>query len=210
MDRRTTLKWMLGASSTLPLLSLVGCGEPPSRARVEPGGAGYGTDPDLLKSYAPGQLWPLILSSEQRRLTTALCDLILPGEPGSPGAVGVGVVDFINEWVSAPYPQQSADRTLILDGFDWLDAEAQRRFSRIFVRLDAAQRRAICDEIRYLPKARPAVEQGARFFARFRDLTLGGFATSPQGRQYLGYVGNVPMPQFDGPPPEVLRLVGLE
>lgn len=210
MDRRTTLKWMLAAGSTLPLASLVGCGEPPPPPRIEPTGEGYGTDPDLLKSYAPGQLWPLILSPEQRRLATALCDLILPGEPGSPGAVAVGVVDFLDEWVSAPYPQQSRDRKLVLDGFDWLDADARRRYSRIFVRLDTTQRRAICDDIRYLPNASAAMREGAGFFARFRDLVLGGFATSPEGRHYLGYVGNTPLPQFDGPPPEVLRLVGLE
>ena len=42
-----------------------------------------------------------------------------------------------------------------------------------------------------------------------RDLTIGGFCTSPLGRQYLGYVGNVPLTSFDGPPPEVLKLVGV-
>ena len=26
----------------------------------------------------------------------------------------------------------------------------------------------------------------------------------------LGYVGNIPLPSFDGPPPEVLERLGLE
>lgn len=207
MDRRTSLKWMLGAAA-LPMLHLSGCSsESPPPAL--PSGTGYGTDPDLLKVYGPGSVWPLTLGQTQRSIATALCDLIVPADAEGPGAVAVGVVDFINEWVSAPYPQQSADRKLILAGFDWLDAEAERRFSRDFSGLSVAQRVAICDDICHLPKAPAEFRQAAEFFARYRDLTIGGFCTSPQGRKYLGYVGNVPLASFEGPPPEVLKLVGV-
>lgn len=207
MDRRTSLKWMLSAAS-LPLLHLAGCSaEPPPSTR--PSGTGYGTDPDLLKAYGPDSVWPLTLDERQRRIATALCDLIVPADAEGPGAVAVGVVDFINEWVSAPYPRQVADRTLILAGFDWLDAQAQQRFSRSFGGSGVDQRSAICDDICYLPEARAEFRQAAEFFARYRDLTIGGFCTSPQGRQYLGYVGNVPLARFDGPPPDVLKRVGV-
>lgn len=206
MDRRTSLKWMLSAAS-LPLLHLTGCSsEPPPKL---PSGVGYGTDPNLLKVYGPGSIWPLTLSERQRRTATALCDLIVPADADGPGAVAVGVVDFINEWVSAPYPQQVADRKLILEGFDWLDTQAERRFSRSFGGSSEHQRSAICDDICYQPRARAELKQAAEFFARYRDLTIGGFCTSPQGRRYLGYVGNVPLVSFDGPPPEVLKLVGV-
>lgn len=206
MDRRTSLKWMLSAAA-LPLMHLTGCSSEPTPTL--PSGVGYGTDPDLLKVYGPGSIWPLTLGERQRRIATALCDLIVPADADGPGAVAVGVVDFINEWVSAPYPQQAADRKLILAGFDWLDAQAQQRFSRGFGESSAPQRSAICDDICYLPRARDEFKQAAEFFARYRDLTIGGFCTSPQGRQYLGYVGNVPLASFDGPPPEVLKLVGV-
>ncbi|MBT2744911.1 MULTISPECIES: gluconate 2-dehydrogenase subunit 3 family protein [unclassified Lysobacter] len=208
MDRRTSLKWMLSAASALPLLQLAGCSSdlPPPRL---PSGVGYGTDPDLLKTYGPGSVWPLTLDERQRRIATALCSLIVPDEPDAPGAVAVGVVDFINEWVSAPYPRQVKDRKLILAGFDWLDEQAEQRFSRSFGESVESQRTAICDDICYLPRARAEFKQAARFFARYRDLTIGGFCTSPQGRNYLGYVGNVPMASFEGPPPEVLKLVGV-
>lgn len=206
MDRRTSLKWMLSAAA-LPLVHLTGCSSEPTPAL--PSGVGYGTDPDLLKVYGPGSIWPLTLDERQRRIATALCDLIVPADADGPGAVAVGVVDFINEWVSAPYPQQVADRKLILAGFDWLDAQAEQRFSRGFGESSVSQRSAICDDICYLPKARAEFKQAAEFFARYRDLTIGGFSTSPQGRQYLGYVGNVPLASFDGPPPEVLKLVGV-
>lgn len=206
MDRRTSLKWMLSAAA-LPLMHLTGCSSEPTPTL--PSGMGYGTDPDLLKVYGPGSIWPLTLDERQRRIATALCDLIVPADAEGPGAVAVGVVDFINEWVSAPYPQQVADRKLILAGFDWLDAQAEQRFSRGFGESSASQRGAISDDICYLPKARAEFKQAAEFFARYRDLTIGGFCTSPQGRQYLGYVGNVPLASFDGPPPEVLKLVGV-
>jgi hypothetical protein len=206
MDRRTSLKWMLSAAA-LPLVQLGGCSsEPPPKL---PSGVGYGTDPDLLKVYGPGSVWPLTLDERQRRIAAALCDLIVPADADGPGAVAVGVVDFINEWVSAPYPQQAADRKSILAGFDWLDAQAEQRFSRGFGEASASQRSAICDDICFLPKARTEFKQAAEFFARYRDLTIGGFCTSPQGRQYLGYVGNLPLASFDGPPPAVLKLVGV-
>ncbi len=206
MDRRTSLKWMLSAAA-LPLMQLTGCSS--EQLPKLPSGVGYGTDPDLLKVYGPGSIWPLTLDERQRRIAAALCDLIVPADAGAPGAVAVGVVDFINEWVSAPYPQQVADRKQILAGFDWLDAQAEQRFSRSFGESSASQRGAICDDICYLPKARAEFKQAAEFFARYRDLTIGGFCTSPQGRQYLGYVGNVPLASFDGPPSEVLKLVGV-
>jgi hypothetical protein len=206
MDRRTSLKWMLSAAA-LPLVHLAGCSsEPPPKL---PSGVGYGTDPDLLKVYGPGSVWPLTLSEQQRATATALCDLIVPADTNAPGAVAVGVVSFINEWVSAPYPQQTADRKRILAGFDWLDAQAKQRFSRSFAGSSVAQRTEICDDVAYVPRARAEFKEAAEFFARYRDLTIGGFCTSPQGRQYLGYVGNVPLTSFDGPPPEVLKLVGV-
>ena len=206
MDRRTSLKWMLSAAA-LPMLHLTGCSsEPPPKL---PSGTGYGTDPNLLKVYGPGSVWPLTLSERQRATATALCDLIVPADADAPGAVAVGVVDFINEWVSAPYPQQVADRKVILAGFDWLDAQAEQRFSRSFAGSSVSQRSEICDDVSYVPRARAEFKQAAEFFARYRDLTIGGFCTSPQGRRYLGYVGNVPLTSFDGPPPEVLKLVGV-
>jgi len=53
-------------------------------------------DPDLLKKYAAGDLWPLTLTKEQRVTATALCDLIIPEDEQSPAASKVGVVDFID------------------------------------------------------------------------------------------------------------------
>lgn len=208
MDRRTTIKWMLAASASLPTLkgAVVHAAQTGGAAVVS---RPYGTDPDLLKIYQPGDLWPLTLSAAQRVTATALSDLIIPADANSPSASSVGVIEFIDEWISAPYEMHRADRTLVLAGFEWLDTESVRRFGKLFGLASIVQQQALCDDICYLPKAAPQFIEGAKFFARYRDLTAGGFYTTPEGRKDLQYVGNVPLAKFDGPPPEVLRKAGL-
>jgi hypothetical protein len=119
------------------------------------------------------------------------------------------VHDFIDEWISSPYPEQQGDRAIVLSGLAWINAETQRRFAKDFADLDAAQTKAVCDDLCHAPEARPEHAEGAKFFAKFRDLTASGFFTTPEGMKDLGYVGNTPLVEFPGPPPEVLRKLGL-
>ncbi len=151
MDRREAIKWIMAATATVSLLDFQSFGATASAA-------GYGRDPDLLKVYAPGDLWPLTFTKEQRRTVTALCDVIIPADDKSPSASSVGVPDFIDEWISAPYPQQQADREVVLTGLAWLDEESQRRFKKNFADLTEAQQQKICDDICYEPKAKPRVQ----------------------------------------------------
>lgn len=222
MDRRTSLKWMLAASAAMPLLNQrvlsgdAGRGHATGEAAGgvaatgAPGAAtGYGTDPNLTQNYHPGDLWPLTLSEAQRRTAAALCDVIVPGDDRSPSASSVGVVDFLDEWISAPYPRQRADRPIVVDGLAWLDQEAGRRFAKPFAALADRQQRDLCDDICNQEKAAPSFATAATFFARYRDLTAGGFYSTPEGRRDIGYIGNVPQATFDGPPPELLRKLGL-
>jgi hypothetical protein len=207
MDRRTTLKWVLAAGATLPFTAHRSFGaEAPTAASAA---NGYGTDPNLLKGYKPGDLWPLTLNAVQRRAATALSDLIIPADSQSPAASAVGVIDFIDEWISAPYPRHVGDREIVLYGLKYIDAEAKSRFRKDFAGLTQDQQRAICDEICYAPKAAAALTRPAKFFAVYRNLTAGGFYSTPLGRNDLRYVGNVPLARFDGPPLEVLKKVGL-
>jgi hypothetical protein len=170
---------------------------------------GYGTDPNLLKVHRPGDLWPLTLTAAQRRLAGALANLIIPADDHSPSASAVGVVDFIDEWVSAPYPDNQHDRPIVLRGFSWLDAEGRRRYRRDFADLDAAGHRAICHGICDASRAATGEREPAQFFARYRDLTAGAFYTTPVGRKDLGYIGNVPRAIDEEPPAELLRRLSL-
>jgi hypothetical protein len=208
LDRRTALKWMLTAAAGATVLgrpSFAGAAD----TVATPNGKGYGTDPDLTKNYKPGDFWPLTLSPAQLQTTAALCAVIIPADENSPGARDVGVPDFIDEWISAPYPDQQRDRTVILAGLSWINTEARRRFGRDFADLETGQMAAICDDICHEPDAKPEFKTGAKFFARFRDLTAGGFYTTPVGMKDLKYVGNIPLIEFKGPPPELLQRLGL-
>ena len=118
-------------------------------------------------------------------------------------------MDFIDEWISAPYPQQRGDRPIVLNGLLWIEAESQKRFQKAFPALERRATRA--DRRRHLHHAsrRPEFADAARFFAKFRDLTAGGFYTTPVGMKDIGYTGNVALTRFDGPPLEALKKAGL-
>jgi hypothetical protein len=199
---------MLSVAAAMPLLNQRAASEEVSAWL--PVANGYGGDPKLTHLYRPGDVWPLTLSAAQRRTAGALCNTILPGDARSPSAESLGVVDFIDEWVSAPYPRQLADRPVMLEGLAWMDAEALLRFEKYFAELDESQRRAICDDICYEPKAAAKFARAAKFFTHFRDLTVGGYYSTPAAHRDLGYIGNVPQSSFDGPPLELLRKLGLK
>src|SRR5690606_2969395 len=149
MDRRDAIKWMLTAAASMALpdgafAEQSGTGALPSAPVTA---TGYGPDPSMVKIYKPGDVWPLTLDDTQRKAARALCDVIIPADDTSPSASAVGVPDFIDEWVSAPYPDQAADRGLILEGLAWIDAEARRRHGKVFAKLSPAQQSGICDDI---------------------------------------------------------------
>ena len=209
MDRRTTIKWMFAAAATAPSLQVFGYTPEPFARDVAGSQTGYGTDPDLTKEWRAGGPWPLTLGVAARLTTMALCDLIIPADDHSPAASSVGVVDFIDEWISAPYPQQRGDREIVVPGLQWIEAEAQRRFGKAFAATDDAQKNAIADDICSASRAASQFQTAAKFFAKFRDLTAGGFYTTPVGMKDIGYTGNVALTKFDGPPIEALKKAGL-
>jgi hypothetical protein len=167
---------------------------------------GIGTDPDLHKKIIP---WDRVLTEPEMKTVTALCDMIIPADDRSPAASAVGVPDFINEWVSAPYPQQKSDLMMVREGVAWIEKEARTRFSKGFADLGEPQKTAICEDIASTARATPEHKNGAEFFSKLRNLTAGGFYSTPEGWKDLGYIGNVPMAEFPGPPPEVLKHIGL-
>ena len=68
LDRRAALKWMLAGTATLMVLDR----DSLAQSASAPGGRGYGTDPDLIKEYKPGDYWPLTLNDHQRRTAAVL------------------------------------------------------------------------------------------------------------------------------------------
>lgn len=170
------------------------------------GPRGTPSDPDLLR---PKITWTNKLSAAELVTLTALCDMIIPADAKSPSASAVGVPAYINHWVSAPYDGNQRELIRVRGGLAWLNTESRKRFGKTFARATNAERTQICDEICFLPKAKEEHKAAARFFDRVRDLTAEGFYTTDAGMRDIGYVGNVAMPTFDGPPPAVLKHLGL-
>jgi hypothetical protein len=219
LPRRTVLKWFaaIAASSRLPGFdadSAAAAEAPAPSAKVPAPSAGaakgYGTDPLLAKFYAPGDFWPLTLSRDERRTTAALADLILPADHLGPAASEVRTPDYIDEWISAPYPLQQSDREIILPGLGWLEEESRKRFGKEFAALGDEQKRAIADDICWPADARPEFKKAAAFFVKFRALAASAYYGTEAGWKAIGYVGNVPLASFDGPPKEVLERLGVE
>jgi hypothetical protein len=201
IDRRVTLKWLMGA---LAVGQLAACGDGakglswPELEAIN--AAGIGKDPNLTDPVVP---WPLTLTAAQLETTAELVDLILPGEGAIPAPSKVGVPAFINEWVSAPYPDQHGDRVLIVNGLAWLDEESKVRNGVPFIRAEASAQKAILDDIAFKDKVKPGLEKPAEFFGRLRSLTLGAFYTTREGWADIGYMGNTPgTGDYAGPTPE--------
>jgi hypothetical protein len=191
MDRRMAIKWMLAAGAGAMLADPFSFGAPEG---VPAPAVGYGTDPGLTKPFKPGDYWPLTFTDAERLAASALCDVIVPAEGPVPSASAVGVPAFIDEWVSAPYPNFSKD---------------QKRFGKAFADAGPDQRVALCDAMAPEAAAGTPLETPSKFFRRFRNLTTAGFFTTPEGMKDLGYVGNVPLATFDGPPADLVAKLGL-
>jgi hypothetical protein len=194
LSRRDALKRVIGVSLALSALDLSSFGAVP----------GIGTDPDLHKKVIP---WPRVLTEDEKRVATALGDIIIPADEFGPAASAVGVPDFIDEWVSAPYEQQQKDARIIRAGLAWIDGEAKKRFQKGFADCAPADQTAILDDI--VREKTDAHKKGFDFFRNFRDKVTGGYYSTPEGWKAIGYVGNQPLLEFPGPPPEVLKHLGL-
>src|SRR6185369_8619346 len=165
---------------------------------------GLGGDPSLLKKDAP---WPRTMTDAEKRAAAALADVLIPADEHGPAASAVGIVDFLDEWVSAPYEPQQRDANILRDGLAWLDAGSQKRSGKIFAEVTAEQKTALVDDI--LKQGSEARKKGYAFWQLFRDRVAGGYYSTPEGWKALGYTGNAPQAEYAGPPVEALKHLGL-
>ena len=193
VDRRTALAWVgvVGAAFAGGA-GVVVYGD---RADRRPKAKGYGTDPNLTKpAKAP---WPRVMTAAQLQAAAVLSDFILPASGAAPAATALGVPDFLDEWVSAPYPDQLKDKSIVLDGIEALRLRARRAHGKDLAELGADERAAL---LRPLATATGA---DRAFFRRVRSLVVGAYYTTPEGFRDLGYIGNVPRTSDPGPSDEV-------
>lgn len=205
LSRRQVLKWFAAAAAASQASPFFAFSQ-----EYVPAAAGYGTDPKVNDIYQRGDFWPLTLSSEQRKTVTALADVILPADDLGPAASQLRVPDFIDEWVSAPYPKQQSDRKTVFAGLTWIDEESNRLFKKDFAGLNLEQQQSICDVLSNQDHSDTKLRQAASFFRTFTSLSMGAYYSTPEGWKAIGYTGNVPSATFAGPPQEVLDKLGLE
>jgi hypothetical protein len=187
IDRRTALTWIgvVGAAAAAGAGVVIYGPKTGGKAEAK----GYGTDPNLVQPLkAP---WPRLLTKDELQTAAILADFILPATATAPSASALGIPDFVDEWVSAPYPEQVKDRPVIRDGLKALGHEVLGG--------DAARRKAA---LAALPASADAATLA--FFKRFRALTIGAYYTTEAGFKDIGYIGNVPRTVDPGPSPEVM------
>ena len=213
LTRRQSLKLfgMMLASAAVPVLS--GCATSESKVSavasdwptltIEPiSVAGYGQDPNLI--MPPPSPWPKTLTQQQIALVSRLTDILVPASNGQPGALQIGAVDVIDEWVSAPYAQQQRDRDSILRLLIWLDEESVRRFDQPFLAVNESEQFALLDDIAYdRNNIEQRLQQPAAVFNRLRSLVLAAYFCSEAGSREIGYQGNIAISgDYPGPTEE--------
>ena len=147
------------------------------------------------------------LTAAERKTVEALADTIMPADEFGPAASAIGIVDFIDEWVSAPYEQQQRDLEVIRPGLAALEAAGAKSGHGGFAQGTPEQRTAILEEI--VTPGTDANRTSLEFFRLMRDRVAGGYFSTPEGWKSIGYVGNQPVPEFPGPTAEVLKRLGL-
>lgn len=202
LPRRQVLQWIAAATAT----GTVGIPGLPALGQT-PGAEGYGTDPNLVAPHEPGGYWPLTFSEPDQKTVAALADVILPADDLGPAASAVRVPEYIDEWVSAPYPAQKNDRKVFIPGLEALHAYTGKKFGKRFEELSDAEKIAVCESI---TKPEPDAKALSGFFHKFTSIAMGAYYSTQEGWKAIGYHGNIPTVTFDGPPPEVLDRVGVE
>jgi gluconate 2-dehydrogenase gamma chain len=173
---------------------------PPAAAQKDQQGA---------KTAARGPFKPKFFSAHEYATVVMLADIIIPKDERSGSASDAGVPQFIDFTMADTLADQPERLTAMRGGLKWLDGECLKRFGMPFVKSTEAQRTEVLDAIAYPKKAKPEVSHGVRFFNMFRDVVATGFWTSKMGMQDLQYIGNVPVGQWTGSPPEALQKAGV-
>ncbi len=152
------------------------------------------------KGQAPGGNYaPKFFTERQYKTLRALCQMIIPPDDRSGGAIEAGAPEFIDLLTS-----ENKDYQLKLGGgLMWLDATCRDRFGKVYLDCSPAEQKEMLDLIAYRENAKkdPALSQGIQFFSFLRDLTTDGFFTSEIGIKDLQYIGNTFLAEFPGCPP---------
>lgn len=141
---------------------------------------------------------PKFFSAHQYATLRALCQVIIPADHESGGALEAGAPEFLDLITG-----ENKDFQLQLGGgIMWLDSACIERYGHNYLECASVQREEILNLIAF----RKNVEKdsrlgpGVEFFSVLRKGTADGFFTSEIGIKYLGYRGNTYLKEFPGCP----------
>ena len=152
------------------------------------------------KAASPnGSYTPKYFSAAQYAALVALCDMIIPKDDKSGGAVEAGAPEFIDLLTS----ENEKYQLKLGGGLFWLDGYSTDHYGKGFLACTPDQRKEILDLIAFRKSAKqdPSLSQGVSFFAFLRNLTCDGYYSSKIGIADLGYIGNTSLREFLGCPP---------
>jgi hypothetical protein len=153
---------------------------------------------DKLNSGS-GTYAPKFFTAHQYKTLQALCQVIIPSDSESGGAIEAGTPEFIDLLTS-----ENKDYQLRLGGgLMWLDSACRDRFGQAYLETSLTEQKEILDLIAFRENGQneTSLIPGIQFFAFLRDLTTDGFFTSKIGIEYLKYIGNEALTEFPGCPP---------
>lgn len=188
---------------------------------------GYGTYPDYDAIGERGP-WPNVLAKDVRRKLEKFADLILPATATGPAPSAVGIGDFFEDWVSAPYPYMTDTRNLVYPGTAWLDAQMRMDHGTDWMLASERQATALMDRMRdvaargasapepdagvndtskeAMPDADRFLANPATMYTHLRKLVIGAYYTTPEGEADLGHIHAQPIVgDYPGPTGEALE-----
>lgn len=147
---------------------------------------------------------PKFFDAHAYKTLQALCEMILPADADSAGAIEGGAPEFIDLLTS----ENDAYQSVLSPGLKWLDATCTTRYGKAWLDCAPQQQTEILDKIAFRKNADQdeTLTQPVAFFSLLRSLTADAFFTSKVGIKYLGYKGNTYLPDF----PDALRCRGYK
>jgi len=130
-------------------------------------------DPTQIR---PESYQPLFFSPSEYATVERLTELIIPSD-STPGAKEAGVAEFVDFMVAHDTEQQYPMRL----GIGWLNAHCERLFGKDFRALPEAAQVSVLEPLAYKAKYRDGEEDGRKFFAAIKELTVIGFYTTEIG-----------------------------
>jgi len=140
---------------------------------------------------------PKFFDSHQWQTLRKLCELIIPRDEKSGGALEANAPEFIDLLTS----ENRDFQVRLAGGLAWLDNYCNEHSGNPFLDCSGEQQKVALELLAYRKNSNAEVSQGIDFFSFLRDLTADGFYTSEIGIKDIGYMGCDFLSEFPGCPP---------